>query len=134
MPRFYSEYFYMWGYAATSIVLLLVALVASAAIIRFRPPIGMWLLVAGTLLFTGSLFINDVGWLILAGGDNSIDGLKEPGRVKILDSLRHVEVGLTYFGALSIVLSLLFLGKEFIERRHRAEQIQDAEQAASSNR
>ncbi len=127
MPRFYTEYFYIWGYAATSIFLLLAALVASVAIVRFRPPIGMWLLVAGTLLVTGSLFVNDVGWLILAGGDNSINGIEEPGRIKILNALGHVEVGLIYIGALSMVLSLLFLGKDFIERRRLAAQIQEAE-------
>ena len=131
MPQYYPEYYYTWGYAATSLALVFVALIAGIAIVRQFPSIGAWLLIAGAILTTGSLAVNDLSWLILAGGDNMIDGLKEPGRMELLDTSGQIVTGMRYFGALAIVLSLLFLSRDFGAIRRQRLQNKEAEQAGT---
>ena len=111
MPSFYIEHYYAWGYSIATIVLVAASLIGSISIIRSKPPIRLWILMIGVVLVCGSLCVSQVGWLILSGGDNVINGLTEPGRIKVLDSLRPIEDAMMYVGVIALVISLLLIRK-----------------------
>lgn len=112
MPRFYWDYMYLWGYTALALGLFVVTCIASWLMLSRCRSLGLWMLSLGSISVTASMCISDVAWLILAGGKGSIDGIREPDKAAILDSLPPYIDGFQYAGATGITLAMLFIGRD----------------------
>ena len=133
MPSFYTEHFYVWGYAASAIALWLGAWAAALILAKQSPSLGIWILTVGALILTSSLLLRDVAYLIISQGTNVIDGNKNPRGMDFWYKLEPIEIGLRYLGSLAIIISLFYIGKDLREFKIQARLIKEIEQGGDGD-
>lgn len=111
MPQFYKEHFYLWGYAFTSIIFFIGAVLGLICLLRSHRSFGTALLGTGSVLLALFFMSERVGWLILSKGDAALSSTEQP-QWDILKSLTLANHLLIIAGASMVVFSVYFVARD----------------------